>query len=150
MPVDIEDRHEDEVGMVEEAVLAAQRNVAQQHHPGVLAVDFARVNPGLDEQQWLCAGTRFRSADGIKLAALRGVAEHFEAKQRRGGDQPIEPRAGLGIGWRAIKATCLDRGDPRVVRGRDQGLAGAVPRQGRRQGRGEIGGLCRDGRSQAG
>ena len=79
MAVGVEDRHEDEVGAVEQFVLAAQGDVAQQHQPGILAVDLARMDSGLDQQHRLGARTGLGGADGVQIAALGGSPEAFDA-----------------------------------------------------------------------
>ena len=53
--VDIVDRHEDQIDMVEQIILSVQGDVAQQHQPGILAVDLAGVNASLDEHDRLFA-----------------------------------------------------------------------------------------------
>jgi hypothetical protein len=44
-----------------------ERHVPQQHHAGVLAVDLARMDAGLDQQHGLV---------GIELLAVLGDVEH--------------------------------------------------------------------------
>ena len=136
--VGVEDRHEHQIGMVEQPVLAAQRDVAQQHQPGILAVDLARVDARLDQQHRL-ARAPLAGADVIERAALCAGAEAFDRQQRRGGDQPVEPRARRVVAGRIVEMRAFRRGDPRIVVAHDQLLAGAVPWQQRRQRGGDRG-----------
>jgi hypothetical protein len=136
--VGVEDRDEHQVGMVEQPVLAAQRDVAQQHQPGILPVDLARMDARLYQQHRL-ARAALAGADVIELAPLRAGAEPFDRQQRRGGDQPIEPRARRVIAGRIVEMRAFGGGDPRIVVAHDQLFARPMPRQQRRQRGGDRG-----------
>lgn len=73
-------------------VLAALRDIAQQHQAGILAIDLAGVDAGL-RQYHRFAGRALVRADQQQVAALAALAEHVQRQQRRGGDQAFQPRA---------------------------------------------------------
>src|SRR5207302_10270248 len=82
--VDVENRHEEEIGPVEKrSPPPAHRELAQKHQPGILAVDLAGVNPGLNEKGRPGAALqRFRGEQSVArndhypdVASLRRAAE---------------------------------------------------------------------------
>jgi hypothetical protein len=84
MAVDRQDRDQDQVDPVEQAVLAVEGDVAQQHHARVLAVDLARMDAGLDQQHRLgrIEGLAVLAGDHrIDRPALGRDAELLDADQ---------------------------------------------------------------------
>ena len=146
--IHIEDRHEHEIHLVQQRALAALRDVAQQHQAGVLAIDLAGVDAGLRQHHGF-AGCSLAGAHQQQVAAFAAGAEHLQRQQWRGGDQALQPRAGVRITGRADEVAAFGRSCPLGVRLHHQRLAGAMPGAHRRQRRAGIQGWLR-GRVQAG
>ncbi len=141
--VDVEDRQPDEDRVIEQLrVLAADREIAQQHQRRVLALDLAGVDAGLHEHDLLAGCARgFRR----ELAVLRRDDEHevatfgrdAEARQvdraRRGRGEPFQIRARVGVRRRGAERGSFRGRDP--VRGHGEGRFGSAG-HGHAQGRG--------------
>ena len=117
--VDVEDRQPDEDRVIEQLrVLAADREIAQQHQRRVLAFDLAGVDAGLHEHDLLAGCAR---GFGRELAVLRGDDEHevaafgrnAEARQvdraRRRGGEPFEIRVRVGVRRRRAERASVRR-----------------------------------------
>ena len=59
--VGVEDRDEEQIGLAQQPGLTAERNVAEQHHAGVLAVDLAGMDAALHQHGRFAGG--WQSAD---------------------------------------------------------------------------------------
>ncbi len=132
VPIAVEDGDEHEIYLVQQIVLAALCNIAQQHQAGVLAIDLAAVDAGLCQHDRF-AGLALARAHQQQIAPFAGLAEHLQRQQRRGGDQPMQPRTRLRVAGRADEIAALGRRDPRIVGRHDQCLACTVPHPDRRQ-----------------
>jgi hypothetical protein len=137
MAIDAEDRDQDQVDLVQQAALAVEGDVAQQHHARVLAVDLARMDAGLGQQHRLLGielGAVLRRDHRIDRPPLRRDAELLDADQVRRRVQPVEPFAGVDIvGAEVVLGIGLERRHPRIGLVADQRLARALPLRGGRQ-----------------
>ena len=135
--VDRQDRDQDQVDAVQQVVAAVEGDVAQQHHARVLAVDLARVNPGLGDQERLGRiefGAVARGDDGVDRPALRRGPELLAAAQVRRRVQPVEPGASVGVVRAEVMLRIgLEAGHPRIGRRAQQVAALSVPLGRRRQ-----------------
>jgi hypothetical protein len=102
MPVDAEDRDQDQVGPVQQAVFSVKGDVAQQHHARVLAVDLARMDAGLGQQDGLgrIEGRAVLGGDhGVDRPAFRRGSELFDADQVAGRRPAGRTRRGCRRSW---------------------------------------------------
>ena len=136
MPVGVEGGYEYDVDLVEQAVLALEQHVADQHQHRVLAVDLARMDSRLHKEYRLCI---------LELRAILGEDRRHQLPPLRRCPEVVDPhQLGLrihspqegervGIVGRCRQPCLLRRGDPRIVRLSEQLFARAAPRQRRRQ-----------------
>lgn len=95
----VENRHEQEIGVIEQRRLAAKREVAEQHHACVLAVDLAGVNACLRQQRGQAGGRQLpelthaaaRGDDGDEQTTLWGATESLQRNERRGVGELLQP-----------------------------------------------------------
>lgn len=106
MSVSIEDRDENKLCLVQKMILPAQRDIAQEHHTGVLSRS-SGMNASLRKQYRFVGFTGYSRPDRIKFASLRCMAKHFQCKQGRCRDELFKPGARLCIVWRFRKSGCL-------------------------------------------
>ncbi len=131
MPIHRQDRHQDQIDPVQEAVLAIKGDVAQQHHAGVLAIDLTRMNAGLGQDHRLgrIEGRAVLGRDhGVDLAPLGRDAERLDADQVRGLIQPVEPGPRVGVGRAEVQiGVTLEVRRPAIAGLAQQRAAGPVP-----------------------
>ena len=84
MPVDIVDRHEDQIDLVQQPVLAALRDIAQQHQARILAVNLAGVDARLHQDDGL-ARPALAGAHHQQIPPLARAAETLDRDERRSG-----------------------------------------------------------------
>ena len=128
---------QDQIDPVQQVITTIEGDVAQQHHTGVLAVDLARMDAGLGQQQRLGRIQRrpvARGDDGIDGPALRRGPERFDADQVGGRVQSVEPGAGGRVVRREIVLGILFKGGgPGIARRPQQIATGPIPLRGGRQ-----------------
>lgn len=90
VPVDVEDRHEDDAHLVEgDAVELAFEELAHDPEAGVLAVDLAGVDPALHDER---RRPRFADGERQQRAALGRLAEGLAGDARPGaGEVAAQP-----------------------------------------------------------
>ena len=90
VPINIEDRHEHEVRLIEKVVLPPQRDIAQQHHACIRAIALPRMDARLRQHGWLriieiggSGDARLPGRDdGNQIAAQRGLPDRHQVNQR--------------------------------------------------------------------
>ena len=131
--VHAEHRDVDQHHMVEQVRdLAGDRDIAQQHQPGVLALDLAGVDAGLQQHHGFVRGARGGRIEGAIATgdrhrhrpAFGRAAESVEMDHaRRGPLQPLQISQRVGVAGRGAEMGGFGRGDP-VGRARASRMGG--------------------------
>ena len=106
--IDAVDRHEKQDGVVEQAVgfvLPTDEQIADERETRVLALAFARVDAGVDEQDFLARGAGLFGGERLverddqrhDVAAFRAASDGFDVDKRRCRGKSAAEVHGLGI-----------------------------------------------------